>query len=45
VTGDLAAVPVVTYVCCRAWPITPIAPIGRCGYCHSEPRFVLAEQG
>lgn len=30
---------VVGYVrCCRIWPVSAYAPIGRCGLCGEEPR-------
>jgi len=31
------AYPLVTAVCCRAWPVTPLAPIGRCKFCGERP--------
>jgi len=29
--------PLATAVCCRAWPVTPLAPIGRCKFCGERP--------
>jgi len=24
-------------VCCREWPVDPLSPIGRCGFCGERP--------
>ena len=29
--------PLVTAVCCREWPVTYVARIGRCGFCGERP--------
>jgi hypothetical protein len=31
-TGPLAIA-----VCCREWPVDPLSPIGRCGFCGERP--------
>jgi len=36
-TGTPTTYPIVTAVCCRAWPVTPLTPIRRCKYCGERP--------
>lgn len=32
--------PVLTARCCQDWPVSPLAKIGRCGYCGEVPEMV-----
>ena len=34
-TGE--TIPTVIAVCCREWPVTFLAPIGRCKFCGERP--------